>query len=241
MWKLVDDESYFNLKELKEPQPIKYKLWRNNYVYSIEVLLEKGYNEIITHQGGFAGYFLAKLLKTDFQFSCNQDLIVGEVNTVQLGTATDYLTNGDFVGEYTTKLSVLYNDKTIPVNWNAQLNDYTFDLDLTNIQSEGKIRFKVIVEANEILNASENDVVLNANFETINTLAKLTKLFKIGGTGRISSNITLDTDLTLSESVMIISDSKTLNMASHKIVVPSDLQNLATLATTVKNITEGKK
>jgi regulator of protease activity HflC (stomatin/prohibitin superfamily) len=31
------------------------------------------------------------------------------------------------------------------------------------------------------------------------------------------------------------------NGQSTKIVVPSDLQNLATLATTVKNITEGKK
>ena len=62
------------------------------------------------------------------------------------------------VGDYETKLSVLYNGETIPVVWNESVNDYTFDLDLSDKINEGKVRFKVIVETNEVLNYSENDV-----------------------------------------------------------------------------------
>ena len=180
-----------------------------------------GYNRISYNDVEY-GYVFVKLLKTDFQFNCNQQLTVGEVNTVQLGTDSDYKVGGDLVGEYETKLSVLYNNKTIPVVWNSQLNDYTFDLDLTNIQSESKIRFKVIVETNDVLNHSETDVVLDANYESINTLSKLQNLFKIGGTGRITSNLTLTNDLTLSKDVYLISENKTITMDGHKIIVPSD-------------------
>jgi len=217
------DSVSLTLNELGNPYPVTVKYI--GYPYTEEthnVTLVSGYN-LINFMGGVGQYLLVKLLKTDFQFECNQQLIVGEVNTVSLGTDTDYKPNGDLVGEYETKISVLYNNKTLPVVWNSQLNDYTFDLDLTNVQSEGNIRFKVIVETNDVLNRSETDVMLNANFETINTLAKLTNLFKIGGTGRLTSDLTLTNDLTLAKSVNLIGNDCSIDMASHKIVIPSDL------------------
>ena len=180
-----------------------------------------GFHLIARSFNTLAGYLFVQLVKTDFQFDCSQQLVVGEVNTVRLGTETDYKPNGALVGEYATKLSVLYNDKTIPVNWNAQLNDYTFDLDLTNVTEEKKIRFKVIVEANEVLNASETDVALDCKFETIDTLAKLTNLFRIGGTGRLSSDLRLTSDLTVSKSVNLIGNNYQIDLDQHKIIVPT--------------------
>jgi hypothetical protein len=79
------------------------------------------------------------------------------------------------------------------------------------------------VETNDVLNASETDVALDCKFETIDTLAKLTELFRIGGTGRLSESIQLTNDLTLSKSVNLIGNNKVLLMSQHKIVVPSDL------------------
>lgn len=197
------------------------RMWGDISIYGVTLSLTKGFNEV-RYKNTFAGFILVNILKTDFQFTCNQDLIVGEVNTVRLGTHSDYKPNGALV-EGETKLSVLYNNKTIPVIWNSQLNDYTFDLDLTNVTEEKKIRFKVIVETNDVLNHSETDVVLNANFETIDTLEKLTNLFKIGGTGRLSEVIQLTTDLTLSKSVNLIGNDCSIDMTSHKLVIPSDL------------------
>ena len=197
-------------------------VWKNGERYEVEYVMNIGYNQI-TYDGTECGHIFVKLLKTDFQFTCNQDLIVGEVNTVQLGTATDYKPNGDLVGEYETKLSVLYNGETIPVVWNESVNDYTFDLDLSDKINEGKVRFKVIVETNEVLNYSENDVVLNANFESIDTLDKLKTLVSVGGIGRLSSDLTLTSDLMLSKSVNLVGNSNRIDLSSHKIIVPSDL------------------
>jgi len=222
--RLVEDNIELTLKQLKSPQTILYRYGGYNIIQSTSNLLNQGYNFIreSEYPNNDIGYLFVKLLKTDFQFQCNQQLTVGEVNTVQLGTLTDYKPNGDLVGEYTTKLSVLYDNKTIPVVWNSQLNDYSFDLDLTDKTDEGKVRFKVIVETNDVLNASETDVVLNANFETIDTLAKLTELFRIGGTGRLGANLTLTDDLTVSKSVNLIGNDCSIDMASHKLVIPSD-------------------
>ena len=223
---LLKNQIELSLKEMNVPYNVPCSNHEGGGTFYITQILNVGYNEIIWKWSGrdySLGYLLVKLLKTDFQFQCNQDLVVGEVNTVQLGTGTDYKPNGDWVGEYATKLSVQYGDKTLPVVWNSQLNDYTFDLDLTNIQSEGKIRFKVIVETNDVLNHSETDVALDCKFETIDTLAKLINLFRIGGTGRLSEVIQLTNDLTLSKSVNLIGNNKVLLMSQHKIVVPSDL------------------
>ena len=222
---LVEDHIELTLKQLKSPQTILYRYVSSNIIHSTSNLLNQGYNFIreSEYPNKNIGYLFVKLLKTDFQFLCNQQLTVGEVNTVSLGTDSDYKPLGDLVGDYETKLSILYNNKTLPVVWNESLNDYTFDLDLTNIQSEGKIRFKVIVEANEVLNASETDVALDCKFETIDTLAKLENLFKIGGTGRLSSDLTLTNDLTVSKSVNLIGNDCSIDMASHKLVIPSDL------------------
>ena len=168
------------------------------------------------------GYLLVKLLKTDFQFQCNQDLTIGKVNTVQLGTLTDYKPNGDLVGEYTPTITVQYGDETLPVTWDSTLNDYVFDIDLTDKQNEGKLRLKVFVEANDVLNATETDIALNTSFENINNESKLTTLFKNGGIGRIGNNITLTKDITVENSVLLLGNAKTINMANHKFIVPSE-------------------
>ena len=80
----------------------------------------------------------------------------------------------------------------------------------------------MIVDTNDVLNATETEVTLNSSFETINNESKLITLFKNGGIGRLGSNITLTNDLTISKDVLIIGNTKTINMNSHKIIVPTD-------------------
>ena len=212
--------SVFNLtlKQLQDRQRIDY--WdieseeMGSYTYT---LLEVGWNN-----DGNNNYVLANVLKTDFQFNCNQQLTLGKVNTVKLGALTDYKPNGDLVGEYTPTITVKYGSVYIPVTYDNTLNDYVFNLDLTNKQTEGKVKFKVFVDTNEVLNSSETDVVLNSSFETINNFSKLQTLFNNGGIGRLGANITITTDLTVTESVYLIGNNRTLNMQSHKIIVPSE-------------------
>lgn len=218
---LEEDSVNLTLKELNETYLINYREWGSNTWYSLEKRLTGGYNEI-EYNNSFIGYLLVNLVKTDFQFNCNQSLTLGEVNTVQLGTDTDYKLDGDLVGEYNPTITVEYANETIPVTWDESLNDYTFDLDLINKQNEGKIRFKVLVESNEVLNATETEVKLDCTFKTINTFSELQTLFRNGGIGRVGANITLNSDLTLTNDVYLIGNDNILNMQSHKIIVASD-------------------
>ena len=155
-------------------------------------------------------YYIGTLIKTDFQFQCNQQLTLGKINTVKLGALTDYKPNGDLVGEYTPTITVKYGSSYIPVTYDNTLNDYVFNLDLTSKQNEGKVKFTVFVEANEVLNSTETDVVLQSNFETINNESKLRTLFSNGGIGRLGSNITITNDLTVTKSVYLIGNHRKL-------------------------------
>lgn len=218
---LKDNVLNLNLKQLNSTQEIKvYNRYTSEWV-TILMKLSRGFNEI-KDLGGSAGFVLVKLLKTDFQFDCNQSLTVGKVNTVALGTLTDYLPNGDLIGDNTPVITVKYGKQTIPVEWNSQLNDYTFDLDLTDKTDTGRIRFKVQVKSNDVINDSTTDVVLESQYSKVNSLSDLTNLFKSGGTAELNNNITLTSDLTLTKSVYLIGADKTLNLNQHKIIIPTD-------------------
>ena len=177
-----------------------------------------GVKKIIAHR--INAYIV--LIKTDFQFTCNQSLSVGKVNKVALGTNEEYKPNGAMIGTYTPNIVVEYNNTIIPVVWSSTDNDYVFNLDLTSKTNEGNIRIKVIVEDNKVINKTETIVTLHCSYEAVNNLSKLTNLFNRGGVGRITSNLTLTDNLTLSKDVYLLSDGKTLTMSGHKISVPSD-------------------
>ena len=205
------------LKQLNDRQRVEY--WGieeeeiTTYAY---IPLQEGWNSDANN------YILVNLKKSDFQFNCTQSLVLGKVNTVRLGASADYKPSGDMIGTNTPTITVKYGDIYIPVTFDSTVNDYVFDIDLTSKQTEGKVRFNVIVDTNDVLNATETEVTLQSNYETINNESKLITLFKNGGIGRLGANITLTNDLTITKDVLIIGNTKTINMNSHKIIVPTD-------------------
>ena len=124
------------------------------------------------------------------------------------------------VGTNNPNITVLYNGETLPVTYDNTLNDYCFDLDLTDKTTESNIKFKVIIEDNNVINHTETNVKLTANFDSINTITKLTQLFNNGGIGRLTNNLTLTNDLNVNNNVYLTTVDKTLTMEGHKITVP---------------------
>ena len=220
-YNLTDSIISLNKKQLLSNQDIQVYQVGSTTIQTVSALLTVGYNAI-QYNNNNCGFLLVKLLKSDFQFNCTQSLVLGKVNTVKLGALTDYKPNGDMIGTNTPNIQVLYGSTYIPARFDSTLNDYIFDIDLTDKQTEGKIRLKVFVESNDVLNATETDIALNTSFENINNESKLTTLFKNGGIGRIGNNITLTKDITVENSVLLLGNAKTINMANHKFIVPSD-------------------
>lgn len=180
-----------------------------------------GYNSVVRYIQGEpdAGFIFVNFLKTDFQFNCNQELINGKINTVQLGVDADYKPNGDLVGDYAPEISVFYGDETLAVTWNPTINDYTFDIDLSNREKETDVILTVFVENNEVLNQTSRDVRLHTRFENIDSIAKLNTLFQNGGIGRLDANLVLTNDLTISNDVYLLGNHHNINMAENKLII----------------------
>lgn len=208
------------LKEIDKWVYHDYINLQDNTVVTGNLHLQKGLFDWAKSPNIF--YYIGELIKSDFVFDCTQQLVLGKVNTVRLNGDSDYKPNGSMVGDNVPSITVKYGDIYIPVTFDSTVNDYVFDIDLTSKQTEGKVRFNVIVDTNDVLNATETEVTLQSNYETINNESKLITLFKNGGIGRLGANITLTNDLTITKDVLIIGNTKTINMNSHKIIVPTD-------------------
>ena len=212
-YELQDSLLSLNLEQLGNPQSLTIKSKSNGSTTTVSKTLTKGYN-LIEYNSNTVGYVFVKLLKTDFQFNCTQSLVVGRVNKVMLGASADYKPNGDFVGTYVPTITVDYNGETLPVSFDETLNDYVFNLDLSDVNAPKHIRFKVNVETNDVLNESSTIVSLNADYETISSYSSLVNACNVGGanTIKLGSNITLTNSIPIKHSIIIKGNDKTLNL-----------------------------
>ena len=222
-YQLVKDTINLNYEELNTTQSITIQDISGGGKFSINQVLTKGYNLIIYTTGSYqykCGYLLVNLLKTDFQFNPTQNLTIGKVNKVALGAASKYKPNGALIGGYTPDIKIIYNNQTITPEYDT--DDYYFNLDLTDKTEPGKVKFKVIIENNEVLNYSETNVTLESDYELITTLAELTSACDTNG----SSLIKLGADITLTggnipvkHDIKIIGNDKTLTCTGGRLWV----------------------
>ena len=224
LFSLLSNSFSLNLKQLKSTKHIEYTYADGSSYFDQYVILNKGYN-LIKHAGLRVGYVYVNLLKTDFLFNCTDSLVVGRVNKVCLGADTDYKPNGDFVGEYTPIIRVEYNNKELPVYFDESVNDYVFNLDLSDKKAPQKVRFKVNVETNDVLNNSVTPVVLDADYEVISTYEDLLSACGNGGASsiRLGADITLTSSIIVTHSIKILGDNNTLNLNSEGFVIKEDI------------------
>jgi hypothetical protein len=141
---------------------------------------------------------------------------------VYLGTDSDYKPNGALVGTYTPTITVQYGDEILPVTYDG--TDYSFNLDLTDKTETGKIRFKLNVEANEVLNSTSTDVALNSQYQTVNTFDALLSALSVSDVIRLGANLTATANIPINRSVKIIGNDKTIDLDSHRFVLVEDVQ-----------------
>ena len=201
--------------------PLQFLRLRDNYIVSTTVPIKKpGSSGYVLDDNVF--YYDVVLIKTDFRFDCNQALTLGKVNHIALGTDTDYKPNGAFIGEYTPTITVEYNGETIPVEWDNTLNDYTFDIDLTNQVNPGNIQFKVNIKSNKVINETETHVTLPMDYVIVTNGTELKAAINTDGNHivKIGNNFQLSgTDFVVKHDTLIIGDDKTINLNTHQIKV----------------------
>lgn len=234
------NEMFLTRKELNHKVTVPFYLILGGVEQSIEKWLTPGINEVRREYNEFIGFLLVRLKKTDFKFNCNQNLTLGKVNKVSLGTDSDYKPLGEMVTyynsqgtmqeQYDPKITVEYGNQTLEVSYDNTLNDYCFDLDLTDITNPQNIKLKVIVERNKVINNTETDVTLFADYQTISTYADLNNacqtsnainIFKLG------ADITLTDNISVSHSIKMIGANHTINLNEHNFVLLEDVHFIA--------------
>ena len=226
---LEKDSIDLNYKELQTEQTIKYKGRDSSTTqYSTNVTLSKGYN-LIMRNSVAVGYLLVNLVKSTFKFDCTQSVTIGKVNKVCLGTDSEYKPNGAMIGTNTPNINVEYNGEILPVSWDSTLNDYVFDLDLTDKTNIGNIRFKVYIDSNKVINASETTVILQSQYEIVSTFADLVSVCDTGGIKfiQLGADITFTANIPVKHSIKIVGAEHTFNLNSHSIILNEGIQFIA--------------
>ena len=172
------------------------------------------------------GYILFYLMKTEFGFNCTQNLTIGKINKVKLGTRNDYKPNGSSIGEYEPKITIYYKNTPIQAYWDRTANDYCFDLDLKDKTSIGSVNLEVEVEANEVIEYTSRKIRLNSDYQIISTFQDLKNACSTNGNNifKIGSNITVTSDIMVNHPIKIIGNQKTINLSnSYKFILSEDI------------------
>lgn len=226
-------EYYRNMdyEELNTPQDMELiYLIDGESMWFTDVTFVKGMNHIERLSSAYSVYVWVNLIKSDFVFNCNQNLILGKNNEVALGTDIKYKPNGAMIGNNAPNITVEYNNQTLEVNYDNELNDYVFNLDLTDIANPQNIKFKVIIERNKVINNTETDVTLFADYQTISTYADLNSACQIANannTFKLGADITLTDNISVSHSIKMIGANHTINLNEHNFELLEDVHFIA--------------
>lgn len=167
---------------------------------------------------GFYSYNLVQIKKTDLEFNLNTSAIVGIVNHIRLNVDADYLPNGSLVNENLLDIEIKYNDDIISASYDHELNDYCFDLDLTDKIDNKPIALTVQVNEIDLVNPSIYEFTLECNYPSVSSFTELqSKLVANAEIIELTSDIEFNSNLIIPNSVYIIGNGYDINLNKHNI------------------------
>ena len=173
---------------------------------------------------GFYGYHLVVLKKTNLIFDLNSVVISGTVNHVPLNVNTDYLPNNDLVGEDSLDIVVKYGELEIPVVYDDNVEDYCFNLDLTDKIDNKSVKLTVKVNENDLVNQSITEVSLNCNYPSASSFTELQSQITNGAEIiELTDTITFENNLIIPHNIYIIGRDNTVYLRGFHMVVSSDV------------------
>lgn len=159
-------------------------------------------------------YYLGSLVKTDFKFDCTYQPKLDKINKVPLGVSENYKPGGSLVQDYAPSLSVLWNDKVLPVEYDEDLEDYCFTLDLTGRTSLKSVKLSLDVEANKVLNHTVTEFTVVPTMETVDSFEELLAACSLGGANviRLGSDLTATSIIPVNHDILIEGNSQSFNL-----------------------------
>lgn len=165
-------------------------------------------------------YKLVQLKKTDFVFNFNNNCLVGKINHIPLGVDQKYLPDGSMVDDTPLNIEIVYGDAVLPVTYDEDIEDYCFDLDLSNKLDTNSVKVSLNVKANTYVNSGVFDIIIPCEYVTISNevdlmtqLALGIKVLKLGADLGLTSNIQISSD------VIVYGEDNKLTLNNHSIIL----------------------
>lgn len=178
----------------------------------------------IYEKGVIDDMIVCSIIKTDLEFDLNTDVTVGIVNHVRLNVDTDYLPDGELVDEDNLDIIVKYNDIEIPVIYDNDLNDYCFDLDLTNKIDDKPIKITVQVNEIDVITSNTIEISLNCNYPLASNFSELQSQLTAGAEIiELTDNLSFTNNLIIPYDTYIIGDGFNINLSSYQIIIPDNV------------------
>lgn len=168
-------------------------------------------------------HVLFLLRKTDLVFDLTTTLTVGKVNHVQLGVDVDYLPDGAMVDGAELDAIVKYNGLEIPVVYDAVLNDYCFDLDLTSKNDNKPVKLQLVVNESKYIKKGSFKFSLNSQYTFISSFEELQYAINENiSITRLNDDLVFDNDLIVNNPCLIIGNNKELDLNNYSILIQAD-------------------
>ena len=221
------DEPVFvlNNDELtKTHEPLRMLNLKYNTTFSYAIgNVNQGVNVI--NDLSYPFYFLVLLKKNDLLFNLgNVSATVGVINNIPLNINANYLPNGSLVNEDLLNIEIYYNDIVIPAVYDPELNDYCFNLDLTNKRDNKPIKLEIIVNEIDLINGSKHNATIQCNYSSASNYQELQSNIVAGAEIiELTNDITFNSNLILPHDLMIYSNKHNVYLDSYNILVSDNV------------------
>ena len=190
----------------------------------------------IVVQGNRTTKILCLLKKTDLLFNLNSNVTIGIINHIPLNVHSDYkphrsgydqgqMVNSNYENN-TNMLDIIvkYGDLEIPVTYDAELNDYCFDLDLTEKINNNPVKLTVEVNEIDLVNPSVHEVSLKCNYPTASSFNELKSLIVNGAEIiKLTDQIMFNSNLIIPHNMYLIADNNTVDLGNYHVTVSENV------------------
>lgn len=227
---IVHDENIFvvSKNELNSSKYLEYINLRDNSTYKKEIILREGVFEVELM------FFLVLLKKSDLIFNLKDSATVGIVNSIKLNVDDRFLPQftgifqafgrGTLVNEDLLDITVICNGLEIPVVYDENIGDYYFDLDLTDKIDDNPVKFDLIVNEIDLVNASVHNLSLSCNYPSASNFEELKSNIVSGAKIiELTNDIVFNSNLIIPNNLLIYSKNHNVYLSSHNIRVPENV------------------
>lgn len=219
----VPTNSVINVKRNERliPKLVEVYDYELDEVHDLVTSFHKGNNVYKLADG--QAYILFNIIKTDFVYNISSDnLQVGIINKIRLNTNSQYLPNGELSGA-TLSMDIRYNDEIIPVYFDEDLNDYCFDIDLTDKLDNKTINVDLIVYESEFVNGGVYNHNLTCVYPHASSFNELKSLIVNGSKViEIVDDISdVSENLTIPQNCYLMGNGHNFNLGNHTLFVKS--------------------